>query len=115
MAKANTRTSLINQVNSLIRQKAVTAHVSLTISEPGSSATLLLAMQDSDQQIKEEQTNKFAYPNTAEKHATDSLKAVDKKGNHPQANDVLYELHTRHKTPKNSFNKLRLAPYVLVG
>ncbi len=72
-------------------------------------------MQDSDQQIKEEQTNKFAYPNTAEKHATDSLKAVVKKGNHPQANDVLYELHTRHKTPKNSFNKLRLAPYVLVG
>jgi hypothetical protein len=68
MAKANTRTSLINQVNSLIRQKAVTAHVSLTISEPGSSATLLLAMQDSDQQIKEEQTNKFAYSNTAEKH-----------------------------------------------
>jgi len=45
----------------------------------------------------------------------DSLKAVVKKGNHPQANDLLYELHMHHKTPKISFNKLRLAPYVLVG
>ncbi len=73
-------------------------------------------MQDSDQQIQEEQTNKFAYPNTAEKHATDSLKAVVKKGNHPQANDVLYELHT-HVTRHQEIHskKLRLAPYVLVG